>query len=318
MTSGVDLGFETGTLALDEPSLRRTRATEHVLGGTALVAFHADRLDVLTLVRLSCLDVAGSEAGRASGLGQCFVEGRAGARYGLTDELELRANLLRAVRPPTLGERYGVTAGTRGNSALEVEQGGAFDLGARYEDTLSFLTFSLEAFAFARLADDLIAYQRSALGYVRPYNVGQARFVGTEVSGALDAWRHLGVRGHVTWLDPRDVSSGRTTTNDLIPLLSRLTAVGEVEGYTTFEDGFLARLGVVGSALYRGGRVADPAGLLIVPEQFSADVSLVASSVRHHFTTRFRIENVFDASLLDVVGYPLPGRAYWLALELEY
>jgi iron complex outermembrane receptor protein len=315
---GADLAAETGQIGLDQPGAVRTRGTEQLVSAGALLAAEWGKGESLALARGSCLGVRGTETGIQRNVDQCFVEGRLGTAYRLSPGVELRANALRAVRPPTLGERYGVSASTRGNPDLAPEQGWAFDAGftARTRPTRA-IVLDLQAFGFARFAEQLIAYQRSALGYVRPYNVSDSRTLGVEVALASQWFDHVALRGQLTALDPRDTSVGRAVTNDLIPLLSRLTVSGELEGYVE-KVGELDRAWLSLLLRYRGGRVADPAGLIVIDEQFVTDLTAGVLGFERRIALRARLENVFDVAQFDTVGYPLPGRSFFASLEFSY
>lgn len=316
---GLDVAFENGRLDLNQPQLARTRAQERIVSGTGLVQLEHGEFQTLALVRGSCLDVRGSEFERATSVDSCFFEGRWGGKWAVGGGFTLRSNAQRAVRPATLGERYGVSAGTRGNADLLPEQGWSFDTGVNYvKDLGPLLRLDAELFGFARFAEQLIAYQRAALGYVRPYNVAESRTLGVEFAANVVLLSHLRLGGQLTALDPRDTSAGRTTINDLIPLLSRLTVGGEIEVFTENRPGLWSRAGLTWLLRYRGGRVADPAGLIVVPGQLVSDLTCAFQFWENRLALRARLENLFDTSQFDTVGYPLPGRSFYSSLELIY
>ena len=109
-------------------------------------------------------------------------------RWGAVRAAQQSQPLLRAC--PTLGELYGISALVHGSSALVPEQGLAWDLGARWEAWLGPVWAYLDAFGFARHVSDLIAYRRSSLGAVQPYNVGSARVLGAEFEAGAQFAEH--------------------------------------------------------------------------------------------------------------------------------
>jgi iron complex outermembrane receptor protein len=229
------------------------------------------------------------------------------------------ANLSRYQRVPALGELYGAGVVVRGNPDLRSELGLAGDLGARSEVALSD-RFGLrgQLSAFARQAHDLIAYARAAQGYVVPVNVGEARIAGLELSLGADAFRHLSVDCNVSLLDPRNTTEGRQLVNDILPYMSRLVVAPRLTvttGELTGRELKSAELGV--DVNYQSSRYADAAGLIVIPEQATTNLSASASWLAGSFITRARLVNLFDAERFDIVGYPLPGRSVYVSAEVR-
>ncbi|MEZ4440967.1 MAG: TonB-dependent receptor, partial [Polyangiaceae bacterium] len=74
-----------------------------------------------------------------------------------------------------------------------------------------------------------------------------------------------------------------------------------------------ARLGLV----HRASRAADPAGLVRLPAQTFLDLDL-ALAFLGHLALRMRLSNLLDQRTVDLIGYPLPGRAYHGLLETTW
>ncbi len=240
--------------------------------------------------------------------------GRVGARFLLARGVSLLANVGRFVRVPTLGELYGTSPQVRGNSALQPELGVGGDLGVRARTSRrAKIPAWVDAFGFARSVSGLIAFRRSGLGYVRPFNVGRARVLGAEVAAGADFLNHVRSTLALTALDPRDTT--RTEGNNLIPFQSRLATTGFVELYDEPARSALDRVGVGARGSYRSSRVADPAGLIVIDQQALLDLEASALFLRRRLAARFVVKNVTDARHFDVVGYPLPGRSVHASLE---
>ncbi len=242
---------------------------------------------------------------------------RFGGRLDLGRHVAILANAGHSERVPTLGELYGVSATVLGNPALTPERGESVDLGARAElrpDAASLLF--ADVFAFSRWARELVAYRRSGLGVVRPYNVGRARFVGLELLAGADLWRHLRVSSAVTALDPRDTTPDRATTSSLVPFQSRLVVVTRGELYAEPEQGVLDRVALGATSRYRSSRVAEPAGLIVIAEQHVVDADIAARFLEQRIGVAFAVNNVLDAHHFDAVGLPLAGRSLHATAEL--
>ncbi len=241
---------------------------------------------------------------------------RLAARWAPVPWLALFASGARTVRVPTLGETFGASAVLRGNPDLREERGLGVDAGVRLEGRADDLQVSAELTGFARVADDLVAYRRTSLGGVRPFNVGQARVLGGEIVAAADAVRHVRADVAVSVLDPRDVTApdGRS---DLLPYLARLVVAPGLEVYADepFDPALLERLSLEGRLVFRGERVADPAGLVILGSQAWLEVEATVAFVDDRLALRARVANVLDDEATDTLGLPLPGRSVHVAAE---
>lgn len=302
---------EVEHLALDGgTTLRAQRSTS--AGRAALSASLTSSTEVSALGSASCDATRGPRQPQS-----CTVEpeGRLGARQRF-GAFELRTNLGRYARVPTLGELYGVSALVQGSSALVPEQGLTWDLGARWEAPLGPVWTYVDTFGFAREVSQLIAYRRSTLGAVQPYNVGSARVLGAELEAGAQWAQHARTALSITVLDPRDTTATRNLSNDLIPFQSRLFGSLFVEGF--LEPGVLAmrRAGLDARLNYRGSRFADPAGLLVLPASTALDLGATVQFGRaHELSLRAAVDDVFDARHFDFIGYPVPGRSFHVSCE---
>jgi iron complex outermembrane receptor protein len=280
------------------------------LGATLHLAADAD---LVALGALECETTTGA-AGYGSACGLFEPSGRLGARYRLSRAIEVRVNAGRYVRAPTLGELYGVSAVVRGNPGLDAEIGETADAGVALRERAGRIQGALEVFAFARRAHALVAYRQNAFGVITPYNVGAARVLGAEASASLDVSGFVRTQATTTLMDPRDTSPARTVTNDILPFRSRLVVTDLTEIYTTrFLHLDEAALGV--RVTHRSSRYADPAGLVVIPEQTVVDLEVSLSFLERRVAVRGALRNVFDAREVDTVGLPLPGRSAHVLME---
>ena len=298
------LGQEIERLHIGELAARRatSRASVSVEQDFAPVLVHA-------LGAAECHGTAGPDG--ADRCGTFAPTGRLGAAVRATEHLRVLANVGRYVRVPTLGELHGIAAAVRGNSALAPESAIGADVGLRAASRHAWV----DGFVFARWVDDLVAYRRSGFGYVRPFNVGQARMLGAELAAAADMLDHLLTELAVTALDPRDTTPGRTLANDLVPYQSRLVASARLELYSRAPAPRIDRVSVGGRARYRSSRVADSAGLIVLAEQATLDADVATLLLGERIAVRGSIENVLDSRHFDTLGLPLPGRSFHAALE---
>jgi len=175
----------------------------------------------------------------------------------------------------------------------------------------------LDAFAFLRWSSDLISYQRSAIGYVRPFNIGAARVAGLELEVSYSPLPFLRFELGATLLDPRDTSAVRPA-NDLLPYQPRVVLTPRVEARARFKQSVIDSTQASVSYFYESSRYADRAGLIVVPEQGSLDVTGELRLCGEQLAFTVRLANLLGQTRFDLIGYPLPGRAAYLAMEIEW
>lgn len=318
---GVDL---SGT-----PSLRARRVSSR-----GAVSAHWAASDVVGIHSTASAECNGTSAGgrtpwsfpddpaEPSALDPCArvdQSGRVGVELGPT-AFTVLANFGRYVRVPTLAETYGISGAVRGNSTLLPETGLTADLGVRARRSPDKTILSrayLDLFGFVRAANDLVAYQRSSLGYVRPFNLGSARVLGAELLAGMHPLPFVLVELAATALDPRDTSDDRLP-NDLLPYHSKLTLVPRTEVRATPGGAVVRYVKTSASYFYQSNRTADRAGLVTIPAQGSLDLDVEVGMFDEHLFARARVANVLDQQRTDLVGYPLPGRAAYAALEARW
>ncbi|MFZ5892615.1 MAG: TonB-dependent receptor [Myxococcota bacterium] len=263
---------------------------------------------------------AGCIGTTSSGRPGCSLEppsGRVGAGFR-NASFELQANAGTYRRPPTLSELYGASLIVRGNPKLEAERGDTVEALGRYQlllETRRVLWIDLSA--FARESRDLVTYLRTPQGYFSPVNRGRARFLGSElvVGAAPLAWLELG--GNLSLLDARDRSADRPPGNDILPFLSRLTLGAALTAQHRIQRRAIDRIALTARLVYQSSRYANPAGQGVIPEQASVDLEAAALGIGQMLSTRLRVANLFDAARYDIVGFPLPGRSAFLAMEIN-
>jgi iron complex outermembrane receptor protein len=307
--------LELEQIALDGAlALRAKRNTGSAR--VALFASLAEETELSSLALVTCDQTVGPD--QSHGCADLRPELRLGARkkWGA---FELRSNLSRSARVPTLGELYGISALVRGSSALVPEQGLGLDLGARWEAGLGPVWAYLDAFGFARKVTDLIAYRRTSLGAVQPYNVGSARVLGAELEAGAQFAEHARMSLALTVLDPRDTTAGRNLSNDLIPYQSRIVSSLYAEGFIDPGRRTLRRAGLDARLSHRGSRLADPAGLLVLPASTTLDLGATLRFGREpDLSLRAALDDVFDSRHFDFIGYPVPGRSFHCSAEASW
>lgn len=245
---------------------------------------------------------------------------RAGASWSATRWFTVLLNAGRYVRVPTLAELYGTSPTVRGTSGLAPENGISADIGARaVRDPRSTSTWTAyaEAFGFTRLVSNLIAFERTSFGVVRPFNVGRSLISGVEANAGAVLFDHVHARFSATVLDPRDRSSNRTVSNDILPFRSKLVMSHTVELFAqhAMPSIHLDRTSISATVHYAASRFADPAGLIVIGPQTTVDLEASAKLLENIFTLRIAARNLLNAHTFDTVGFPLAGRSFHASLD---
>jgi len=315
VTVGASVNQSFDRLAIDRTASRglRARRSDSRLA-TELTAMP---VPVLKLYGLGTLTIDATRGPGEDAEG-AHPAGRVGARVTPTPWLAVFGNATRSVRLPTLGEQFGAGPAVSGNPALRAERGLGADIGVRAVAGASSVQAQVEVVGFARWAQDVIAFRRSSVGNIQPFNVEQARFLGAEVSGWLDVLDHLRGELALTLTDPRRTTEGPQPTNDLLPYQARLLAVPSLELYAkpALPAVELDRASLRAVLFHRASRVADSAGLIQLPARTTFDLELALQFSEGRFTVHARLANVFDDRSTDVIGLPLPGRAAYAGASL--
>lgn len=245
---------------------------------------------------------------------------RIGARFG-NDRRALLANVGRAVRLPTLGELFGQSSLLGGNPALLPERAVSLDVGVRGKETLGPTLFEAQIFGFGRLTNDLVVYQRDSFLVFRPRNVRDTRTLGGEGTVALTAFSRLRGEQSATFLDARDTSGDPNVFDGQLPFLPRLISCSRLTIFPIL-PAERRELALSATLLRKGARFADRSGLVVIPAQTTLDLEarwtfpLGAASHGVGGTLRLRADNVTSARQVDVIGYPLPPRQFFVSLEV--
>lgn len=313
ISAGVTQAFDLlGVDPLGSESQRARRSTSRAFGKLDFTPI--DRITVTLAGAVASARTAGPGASTSA----LVPEARLGANVTPIPELDFFATVARYERLPMLGELYGTSASVLGNTKLAAEKGPGVEVGTRYRQNLGkHLRASAEALFFYRSAKQLIAYRRTSVGILRPYNVGSAHFLGSDVAVALELFRVLRFDSALTLTDARDDTEGRSLANDALPFQA---AVVDASGIHLRLPGLLPRwgldaLGFGTTLVYRSPRFADSAGLVELPKQLSWDVDAALELARGVVVVRGRLSNLLDDRSTDAVGYPLPGRAGYFSAE---
>jgi vitamin B12 transporter len=253
---------------------------------------------------------------------------RAGVAWTLHDGIELRGNAVHTRRAPSLTELYGDRGFSLGNPSLREETATSGDAGFVLTAHGTTWRIRSEIVGYARYIDDLIALVQVNRSRFKPSNLGTVSVLGAEALLRLEWNSHLRLSLAYAWTDARVLDVAPGVEGNRVPLvpahdlyaLGEVTVVGVVVG---------ANVSYVSSAFLDASN--DP--MAMVPPRVlvgaSASYNLpfaraltVGTTVTNLFDQRTAPRMTFDGvrnvPIQDFMGYPLPGRAWFVSLSATW
>jgi iron complex outermembrane receptor protein len=258
---------------------------------------------------------------------------RLGARWRVTGALTVKGNVGRYFRAPTLVELFGDRGFVVGNPELLPETGVTGDLGLVLSvQRPGFVRrLRLELATFASRPSNLIAFLPASGNVAIARNLADARLAGHEVAFAAVFRGGVGVSGNYTFLDTAQRSQLISFDGKQLPGRPRHEGYLRLDWETWAPHGF--RIGAYVDGTWVDGNWLDAGNLNRVPTRRFLGAGL---------TLRFRDlaltlegKNLLDETVeeialsppprpdldsipravSDVLGYPLPGRAFYATLQ---
>ena len=239
-----------------------------------------------------------------------------GARATGPFGLEARGTWAKAARVPTFEELFGRAGSILGDPSLRPERAENWDAGLGWSGEFGGTGRSASGAArpairgsvvwahFESQAEDLIIYER-LFGFVRPRNISRALIRGEELS--LEAARGgLVASASFTWQSAIDHSpfpfryGTRLALRPARQAFARLAWRGR-----TFQ--------VAGSVQYIGDNYLNPGNRSPVASRTIAGASLAVTPFGPGLAFTLEGKNLGDNRIVDVAGYPLPGRSLFLS-----
>jgi vitamin B12 transporter len=222
--------------------------------------------------------------------------------WDVTDMLRVTASYGTAYKAPSFNDLY---FPGYGNPNLTPETSRSIEVGLR--GTHGAARWAVQA--FETRIDDLIAYDATLVDATHPFgqpnNIEQARIRGVEVTGGA-VIANWDVQTALTWLDPRNRSSGFNEGN-VLPRRARQTARIDV-------DRRFGAFSVGGSVFAAGERFDNPVNSVRMGGY--ALVDLRAGWAFHSdWSLQAAVANAADRDYETAAFYRQPGRAYTLTVR---
>jgi vitamin B12 transporter len=227
-----------------------------------------------------------------------------GATLELPAGLELRANAGRAHRAPSFLELY-VRQGTLlPNAGLRPERALYADAALVHRSDVSFASVG----GYASRYQDLISYEAYPPGAARPYNFADARVWGLEAEGEWRPHRLVSAALSYTLTVSADLQrDGRFYLREL-PYRPRHKLFARVLAGPRWLTGRVELAAQSAHALTRDG-------VLVLPGRAFVHAGLSTTwGHQPELTVTAEVRDLLDARAEDFVGYPLPGRAFFLSV----
>ena len=235
-----------------------------------------------------------------------------GVKYKLASWLDLKGNIGRFTRVPTLFELFGDRGTTLGNPELRSERSTNGDIGFVFEQSeLGLLDRVYFEYAyFASKADDLIVFVQNSQNTARAENIGSAKMSGHEVSWSATAWQHLRLFGNYTYQATEDTSItfSRGTKLPGRPQheLHQGLELFAPQGKFVYELDYIAQ------------NFLDRANAFVVDSRLLHNLSLTVLPLGKHLKLTFEVKNITDNRIADFRGFPLPGRSFFGTVEGKF
>lgn len=236
------------------------------------------------------------------------------ARLGLVLELGrgigVSTSAYTATRLPSLLELFGDRGYLAGDVHLRPERALGVDLSFEGRGRTRALRVHAEVRGFALRIDDLIRYASSSQYTASPQNVDGATMLGAELAlrGALLRSLSLVAAGSV--LEARDADDRR------LPLRPSLSGYARAE-LVLRKRPWVRALGLYADIAYLGASFLDAANLVRVDSRVKIGLGVNVSLLGGRLALAFGVRDLFDARGTDVLGFPLPGRSFALALTVK-
>lgn len=244
------------------------------------------------------------------------LSAKLGVKLKIVGGLSFRGNAYRGFRQPTFTELFGDRGALVGNPDLVPEEAINLDAGLvyRFEDNGWLEGARVEATYFRNDIDNLIQFLQTSQFNAKAFNLSHAVINGVELVARATFLDRLSVATNYTWQRAKDVSSNQTTAGKFLPGRPQHELGAMLIWRERWHDAFSTSL--TAEYHYMSDMFLDTQNLLEVKDR-----SIITAGLGMTFfdrvTARFTARNISNDQTVDAVGYPLPGRSYWGAVEVK-
>ncbi len=239
------------------------------------------------------------------------LDPRLGLRWQAWQQVTLQANAASYFRAPSFDELFGSDGFSAANPGLDPEQGLSVDAGMRFElkpnTVLEDGTF--EYAYFINRIDDQIVFLPSGARVPRPQNIGKTSVRGHELRLELRSTRQLSLSANYTAQRAKNRSKILDFRDKKVPTLPDEEAFARLS-FTK------PRWQLDYELWYRGRVFLDQSNDRALAAYTTHSLSLTLQLTRiEGFALKLAAANLSDQRSQDRLGFPLPGRAFFVTLS---
>lgn len=210
----------------------------------------------------------------------------------------------RGFRFPTFPELFGDRGGVVGNALIKPETSLNWEAGLSFQTSRQKqASFDWQANYFERRVSDLIQFQQQS-GFARAQNIGRAKVYGLETTINAQFSKYLDLTANYTFQNAQNQQTGRK-------LVGR--PLHEVEAKVT---GRIKNASLFVSGQWSDEMFLDPLNTRVVSSRFIFNSGL--SYQMKDWSFGFEGKNLTNDQIVDVVGYPLPGRSFFGKVTYDF
>ncbi|NOZ54063.1 MAG: TonB-dependent receptor [Gammaproteobacteria bacterium] len=230
--------------------------------------------------------------------------GHASLSYEINSVLRFHSSVGTGIKNPTLGELFGFSTSFPGNSALRPEKSNSLDAGVQWQIS-NIQTFDATVFEL-RIEDQIIGAGNTSI------NVGgKTKATGVELAYRGKFGDHWSLAANLTFQHHEDADS-----NDLVRRADNIASVN------TTHSSIAGKLRVSLSINYNGSQTDnyfDPLFNRLPVKVGAYTVVNLATSYQlsDAIALTGRVDNLFDETYQEVIGYGTSQRAYYVGLRID-
>lgn len=235
------------------------------------------------------------------------VSAKMGAKGRITSFLSITGNVGRGYRFPTFAELFGDRGGVVGNQLLDPEKSLNWDAGVLVDSPAPLHSrFTFNTIYFEHHTTDLIQFEQNT-GFARAENVGSTVTRGLEVEGGLKVSNTLALSANYTFQNSKDNNTG-------------LSLVGRPKHEVDARlEGSINRGSLFVSMNWSDSLFLDPLNTRVVRQRILLNSGFSFFPFKKKkWALSFEAKNMTNNQIVDVVGFPLPGRSFFGKVDVSY
>ncbi|MEN6622246.1 MAG: TonB-dependent receptor [Smithella sp.] len=235
----------------------------------------------------------------------------AGLTYTFSDKTKIFGSLAHKSRFPTLDELY---SSKGGNANLRAETSWNYTLGAARPIS----TFAKAGMSFFYYdVSDMISKDGPPGWFGTNYNVGKVHLYGFEVNTEVYPLEGLIMRADYTYEEAYNRTEGRVT-DDVTFVPKHKVDVGIQYSIPAVKTRLNFNMIYVGQTYSQLPTPSSPTAAVLEASDYTIFDAKITQPVWKYFEAYVACKNIFDKNYEPELGYPAPGRSYWVGLLAKF